>query len=68
MTEPQQDRMIVVAAAAEGTPPLVTLVQSEGVSVDVTGAERWLNPDGSVFALVTWEEWPSDGSGWGSTR
>lgn len=57
MTEPQEDREIVVDAIAEGAPPLVTLVQSDGVSVDVASAKRWENPDGSVFAFVTWEDY-----------
>jgi hypothetical protein len=44
--------------------PLVTIEQRASIDVDVTSAKRWENPDGSVFAFVTWEEWPGDGSGW----
>lgn len=34
----------------------IMLVQDGVPDVDVTSAQRWEKPDGSVFALVTWEE------------
>jgi hypothetical protein len=44
----------------------VTIEYSSDVDVDITSAQRWENADGSVFALVMWEEWPREG-GWKPT-
>lgn len=43
-------------------PVPVTLHLSDGVSMDVTSAQRAELADGTVTALVTWEEWPREGS------
>lgn len=42
-------------------PALVTLRTAAGVSMDITSAKRVELADGSVTAMVTWEEWPTEG-------
>lgn len=62
------DRQAATAVDGDGAGhPLITIKHSDAIDVDITSAERWENADGSVFALVTREEWPRDGSGWEST-
>lgn len=63
---PDRQPDIIVDGVIPGH-PLITIEHSDGRDVDVTNAERWENPDGSTFALVTWEEWPRDGTEWGPT-
>jgi len=46
---------IIVDGVVPGR-PLVTIKQRDGIDVNTASAVRWENPDGSVFALVTWEE------------
>jgi hypothetical protein len=67
MTEtPDRQPDIIMNGVVAGHPP-ITIEPNNGINVDLTNAERWENADGSVFALVTWEEWPHDGSGWEAT-
>ena len=63
---PDRQPHIILDGVVPGR-PLVTIEQRSGADVDVASAERWENADGSVFALVVWEEWPRDGSGWEPT-
>lgn len=42
-------------------PALVTLHPADGMSMDITSAKRVELADGSVTAMVTWEEWPTEG-------
>lgn len=59
MTEtPDRRPDIIVDVVVTGHDVPITLVRSDGNGngVDLTSAKRWENADGSVFALVTWEE------------
>jgi hypothetical protein len=64
---PDRQPEIIVDGIVTGH-PLVTLEPSDGASVDITSVERWENADGSVFAFVTLEQWPRDGSVWEQWR
>lgn len=59
MRGPQNDRVIVVDAIAEGALPMVTLERSDAARVDIGSAEVFEHPDGLFTAWVTWMEYPA---------
>lgn len=59
MTDPQQNRVIIVDAIADGAPPMVTLERSDAERMDIGSAEVFEHPDGLFTAWVTWMEYPA---------
>lgn len=59
MGNPQDDRVIVVDAIAEGAPPVVTLERSDAERVATGSMEVFEHPDGLFTAWVTWMEYPA---------
>jgi len=52
----QPDIVVDVVHIAHDVPIAIERSDGSGNGVDFTSAKRWENPDGSAFALVTWEE------------
>jgi hypothetical protein len=57
------DEPIVVDVVHVAPDVPISIEHRDDVSVGLTSAKRWENADGSVFALVVFEEWPTGREG-----